>query len=79
MYLFGVSETGISVDWVIGADEVTAWMWSESPDPLTVRFSLHEWAKIEKAARKHCDGDIAAYVTRVITADLKKHKAVLSD
>lgn len=66
------------MEWVIGADEVTVWLWPETPEPVTVRFSLHEWANIEKAARDEYDGDTEAFVTRVLTADLEEHKAVLS-
>ena len=72
-------QAGVSMEWVTGVDEVTVWLWPETPDPVTVRFSLREWAKIERKARDEYAGDVEAFVTRVVTADLEDHKAVLSD
>jgi hypothetical protein len=69
----------ISMEWVIGAEEVTVWMWSDSPDPVTVRFPVRKWAKIERKARDEYGGDVEAFVTRVIAADLDEHRAVLND
>jgi hypothetical protein len=69
----------IPVDWVIGEKEVTAWFWPKSPDSVTVRFPLREWAKIEKKARDEYDGDIEAFVSRVVSADLEEHREVLAN
>lgn len=72
-------ERTVPVEWVTGPDEVTAWLWPDAPDPVTVRFPLREWASIERKAEAEYDGDIEAFVTRVITADVDEHKAVLAD
>jgi len=68
----------ISMEWAQGAEETTLWMWPNSGDPTTIRFSLREWAQIEKKADREHDGNIQAYITRVLTADLEEHKQVLS-
>lgn len=63
------------MDWVIGPQETTLWLWTDSPDPVTVRMPRDEWERLREAA----DGDIAAYVTRVLSADLGEHEGVLAD
>lgn len=67
----------IPMDWVQGFDETTLWLWPNSPESFTVRLSLREWAQIERMARAEYDGDIEAYVSRVITADLEEHREAL--
>lgn len=69
----------VPMEWVIGADETTLWVWPQSPDPVTVRFPLRKWAKIERAAEVEHGGDVRAYVSRVLTASVEEHKEVLSD
>jgi len=61
----------VPIETVIGADEVTVWMWSNSPDPVTVRFSYHEWAKIELQAERVADGDIEAVIGHLLENDLE--------
>jgi hypothetical protein len=74
-----MSDGTVPIEWVIGAEEVTAWMWPDSPDPVTIRFSMREWAQIERKARDEYDGDVEAFVTRVVTADVEEHAAVLAE
>lgn len=74
-----MSDGTVPIEWVIGADEVTAWVWPNSADPMTVRFSMREWAQIERKARNEYGGDVEEFVTRVLTADLEEHRAVLAD
>ena len=59
----------IPIDYVEGVDETTVWLWPNSPDPTTVRFDRDEWVEIEEAA----DGNVEAYISRIIIADLKEH------
>jgi len=59
----------IPIDYVEGVDETTVWLWPNSSDPTTVRFDRDEWVEIEDAA----DGNIEAYLSRIIVADLKEH------
>lgn len=66
-----MSDKTISVEWVIGVDEVTAWFWPESPDPVTVRFSVHEWAKLERKAEAAYNGDIEECVTVALRRDVE--------
>lgn len=73
-YVEGMSHKSIPMDWVEGAEETTLWLWPDQPDPTTVRFDRGEWEEIEESA----DGDIEAFVSRVITADLEEHREVLS-
>lgn len=61
----------VPIDVVRGVDEVTVWMWTNSPDPVTVRFSFHEWAKIERKAEQVADGDIEAVVGKLLEQDLE--------
>jgi len=61
----------VPIETVIGVDEVTVWMWPNSPDPVTVRFTLHEWAKIERQAERVADGDVEAVVGHLIENDLE--------
>jgi hypothetical protein len=56
---------------VRGYDEVTVWMWPGSPDPVTVRFSLHEWAKIEWKAERVADGDVEKEFGTLVEKDLE--------
>lgn len=74
-----MSDSRIPMEWVIGVEETTLWVWPESPEPVTVRFPLRKWAKIERAAEEEYGGDVRAFVTRVLTADLEEHKEVLSE
>lgn len=61
----------VPIEVVHGVDEVTVWMWPNSPDPVTVRFSHHEWAKIERKAEQVADGDIEAVVGHLLNEDLE--------
>lgn len=74
----GMSSETIPMDWVIGAEEVTAWMWPDSPKPSTVRFSIHEWAKIERAAKIEGYDSVEGYISKVVTADVEEHGEKLS-
>jgi hypothetical protein len=73
-----MSAETIPMDWVIGAEEVTAWMWTDSPDPVTVRFPLRKWAKIERAAEIEGYESVEGYITKVLTADVKEHMEKLN-
>lgn len=42
----------IPIETVKGVEEVTAWLWPNGPDPVTVRFSYREWARIERHAER---------------------------
>ena len=57
----------IPLEWVEGPDEVTVWMWPDDPDPVTVRFGLEEWARLQTAAGNE---DLEEYVGRKIASDL---------
>ena len=62
----------IPMEWVIGPDEVTVWLWPNSADPTTVRFTVHEWAKIERK----CDRlgvDVEEQLAKLISEDLEEH------
>jgi len=49
----------IPLEVVRGADEVTVWLYPDRPRAGdTMRFSVHEWAKIERYAKKETDGDL---------------------
>jgi hypothetical protein len=61
----------VPIEVVHGADEVTVWMWSNSPDPVTVRFSYHEWAKIERKAEQVAGGDVEAVIGHLLENDLE--------
>ncbi|PHQ46280.1 hypothetical protein DJ68_08215 [Halorubrum sp. C3] len=65
----------IPVDWVRGLDEVTVWFWPDSPDPVTMRFPLRKWARIERKARDEHGGDVDVLLTEVLTADLEESEA----
>jgi len=72
-----MSDDKIPLDWVRGPEEVTVWLWTNTANPYTVRFPLRNWAKIERTAEQHFGGDIQAYVTQVIGAELSEHKQVM--
>jgi len=69
----------IPMDWVEGPNETTLWLWTETPDPVTVRLDRERWEKLRETAEEHTDGDVAEYVTRVIEADVEDHEKVLGD
>jgi hypothetical protein len=53
-----------------GPDEVTLWLWPNKPDPLTVRLSVHEWAKVERKAERVADGDLGRVIGQLLDDDL---------
>jgi hypothetical protein len=61
--------TRIPIEYVIGADEVTLWVWANSPDPVTVRFTHREWARIERKAEE-IGRDIEEVVARLLEKDI---------
>lgn len=63
----------VPVELVRGTDEVTVWLWANSADPVTVRFTYHEWAKIEKEAEKVANGDVGLVVGTLLENDLSKY------
>lgn len=67
----------IPIEYVEGPTETTVWMWPDAPDPVTVRFPSDEWEKIKEAADAEYGGDVAAFVTRVVNADIQEHLHVL--
>lgn len=69
----------IPLEYVEGSDETTLWLWPDGPDPLTVRLPREEWERIEAKAETEYEGDVQAFISRVITADLEEHRKVLSD
>jgi hypothetical protein len=60
----------VPVKVVRGVDEVTLWMWPDKPDPTTVRFTVHEWAVIERKAERVADGDIGRVIGELLDDDL---------
>lgn len=60
----------VSVEVVRGPDEVTLWLWPGEPETMTIRFSVHEWAVIERKAEKVADGDVGLVIGQLIEADL---------
>jgi hypothetical protein len=65
----------IPLEYVEGAEEVTVWMWPNSPDPLTVRFDLEEWAEIEAKAEEVADGDLEKAIGTALLKDLEENSA----
>jgi hypothetical protein len=61
----------IPIERVEGHNEVTVWLWPNSPEPVTVRFDKSEWREIEKNARKRADGDVERFLTDVILDDFE--------
>lgn len=64
----------IEMDWVEGHDETTVWLWTDSPDPVTVRFTREEWERIEQAA----DGNVERFITEKVVSDLEASGYCLS-
>jgi hypothetical protein len=60
----------IPMEFVVGTEETTVWLWPDTPDPVTVRFSLRKWAKIERKAEREWNGDIQALISEVVAQDL---------
>jgi hypothetical protein len=60
----------VPIEVVHGADEVTVWMWSDSPDSVTVRFSYHEWARVGRKAERVADGDVGKVLGTLLADDL---------
>jgi len=56
---------------VRGYDEVTVWMWPDSPDPVTVRFTVRKWARIERKAQREAGGDVEKVVGTLLEKDLE--------
>lgn len=60
----------IPMDWVEGPDETTIWLWTDSPDPLTVRMKREKWERFREQVEE-CDETVPERVTKLITADLE--------
>jgi hypothetical protein len=65
-----MTETTIPIDFVRGTEEVTAWLWPNTPDPVTVRLPLRQWAELERTARKIGDGDVERVVAKLLKQDM---------
>jgi hypothetical protein len=63
----------IPLEYVEGVEEVTLWMWPNSPDPLTVTFDLEEWEEIEAKAEEVADGDLEAALGQALSNDLSRY------
>lgn len=74
-----MEQGGIPMEWVIGAEETTLWLWPDSPDPVTVRFPIRQWAKMEKAAEIEGYDSVEGYVTKVLRTDLEEHREKLAE
>jgi len=58
----------VPLDYVVGHQETTVWLWPDTPDPVTVRFDRDEWERIQEAAG---DESLGQYIGRVVSADLE--------
>jgi len=65
--------TKVPIEVVRGVEEVTVWMWPAEPDPLTVRFTHHEWAQIERKAEQVAGGDIELVIGQLLENDLSQY------
>jgi hypothetical protein len=63
----------VPIDYVEGVEEVTVWMWPNTPDPLTVRFDLEEWEAIEAKAEEVADGDVEVAIGRALASDIGQY------
>lgn len=57
------------IEVVRGVDEVTAWLWPNKPDPVTVRFPVRQWAKVERKAEQVAGGDVGRVLGEIIADD----------
>lgn len=58
----------IAVEYAVGPEETTVWLFADTPDPLTVTFHPHTWAKFEQRAAEEYDGDAAALLADLLAA-----------
>lgn len=63
----------IPIECVRGVEEVTVWLWPNTSDPVTVRFTPHEWAKIERKAERVADGDVEKAIGELLQDDLSDY------
>jgi hypothetical protein len=63
----------IPMEIVVGPDETTVWLFTDRPDPLTVRFEPRMWARIELRAKQEWDGDIQQYISELVIEDFEAH------
>lgn len=63
----------VPIEFVRGVEEVTLWMWPNTPDPVTIRFTIHEWAKIERKAEEVADGDLGLAIGTLLEEDLSQY------
>jgi len=65
-----MTETTVPIDFVRGTEEVTAWLWPNTPDPVTVRLPLRQWAKLERTAEKIAEGDMERVVGELLQEEV---------
>lgn len=65
----------IPVKYAEGPEEVTVWVWSNSPDPVTVRFPRDQWDEFLENVEAEYGGDLehffGDYVTGFIEGDIE--------
>jgi hypothetical protein len=64
-------EPRVPIDAVRGEDEVTVWMWPNDPDPVTIRFTVRKWARIEQKAEREAGGDVERVIGEVLAEDIE--------
>jgi hypothetical protein len=65
-----MTETTIPIDFVRGTEEVTAWLWPNRSDSVTVRLPLRQWAELERTAEEIADGDVERVVAKLLKQDM---------
>lgn len=50
----------IAVNYAVGPEETTVWLFADSPDPITVTLCSETWAEFEQRAAEEYGGDPAA-------------------